>query len=64
MKVSVDRHLCVGSGQCVLTDPDVFDQGEEDGIVVLLDAAPGAEHDELVEEAALVCPAQAITVED
>ncbi len=63
MKISVDRHRCVGSGQCVLTDPDVFDQGAEDGVVVLLSSSPGAEHEDLVEEAALVCPAQAITLE-
>ncbi|MFE3946199.1 ferredoxin, partial [Streptomyces sp. NPDC059118] len=35
MKVTVDQNKCVASGQCVLSAPDVFDQREEDGIVVL-----------------------------
>ena len=41
MKVSVDEDKCCGAGTCVLLAPDVFDQRDEDGIVVLLDAAPG-----------------------
>ncbi|MEO3873890.1 ferredoxin [Nonomuraea sp. B12E4] len=40
MKVTVDRELCVGSGQCVLSTAQVFDQRDEDGAVVLLDDEP------------------------
>jgi ferredoxin len=36
MKVAVEQDRCVGSGQCVLLAPDVFDQRDEDGSVVLL----------------------------
>jgi ferredoxin len=46
----------------VLLAPDVFDQRDEDGIVVLLDAEPPAELHSLVREAASVCPASAIAV--
>jgi ferredoxin len=46
----------------VLLAPDVFDQRDEDGIVVLLDAQPPAELHTLVREAASVCPAAAIAV--
>ena len=60
MKVSVEADKCVAAGQCVLLAPEVFDQREEDGVVVLLDEAPGPEHHEAVREAALVCPAAAI----
>ncbi|HEX3786712.1 MAG TPA: ferredoxin [Pseudonocardiaceae bacterium] len=62
MRVSVDEDRCVGSGQCVLASAEVFDQRDEDGIVVLLDDDPPAEHDADVRHAAAVCPALAITL--
>ena len=64
MKVTVDKDKCIASGQCVLTAPDVFDQQEEDGIVVLLNPNPSAGLAADVKQAAAVCPALAITVED
>ena len=64
MKVSADRETCVGSGQCALTAADVFDQGDEDGIVVLLDPAPPADLAAAVRHAAAMCPVRAITVEE
>jgi ferredoxin len=64
MKVIVDHDRCIGSGQCVLLAPEVFDQREEDGIVVLLQENPPAELDADVAEAAHVCPGLAISVED
>ncbi|MEU4896605.1 ferredoxin [Streptomyces sp. NPDC044780] len=62
MRVEVDVPKCVGSGQCVMIAPDVFDQREEDGIVVLLNDRPPAELHADVEESAVVCPAAAIRV--
>ncbi|GAA1684266.1 ferredoxin [Nonomuraea fuscirosea] len=62
MKVTVDEDKCCGAGQCVLLAPEVFDQREEDGIVLLLDAEPGPDQHALVREAAAVCPAAAIEV--
>jgi ferredoxin len=35
MKIIVDQDGCVASGQCVTAAADVFDQRDEDGIVVL-----------------------------
>jgi ferredoxin len=64
MKISVDQPRCVGSGMCVLTDPDVFDQSEEDGTVVLLEPNPTGEHEKLAREAENLCPAGVITVTD
>ncbi|WP_326613441.1 ferredoxin [Streptomyces scopuliridis] len=62
MKVEVDVPKCVASGQCVLIAPEVFDQRDEDGMVVLLDQAPGPELHTVVRESAMVCPAAAIHV--
>jgi ferredoxin len=64
MRVIVDQDKCIASGQCVLTAADVFDQREEDGIVVLLDPAPPGDRADDVRRAAALCPARAITVED
>ena len=63
MKVSVDQDKCVASGQCVMAAADVFDQRDEDGIVVLLDPEPPVERAADVQHAALVCPALAIRIE-
>lgn len=64
MKVTVDDEKCCAAGTCVMIAPEVFDQREEDGIVVLLDATPSAEQHEAVRECAQVCPAGAIHVSE
>ena len=55
MTIEVDRDVCVGAGNCVLTAPGLFDQ-DEDGIVELLTA----EQRDEVEAAVQRCPAGAI----
>ena len=64
MQVIIDQDKCVASGQCVVAAADVFDQRDEDGIVVLLNADPPAEQAADVRHAAMVCPALAIHIED
>ncbi|MEV4021162.1 ferredoxin [Nonomuraea angiospora] len=64
MKIVVDEAKCCGAGQCVLIAPDVFDQNEDDGIVILLEAEPAADRHAAVREAAAVCPAAAIQVDE
>jgi ferredoxin len=64
MKVVVDQDKCVGAGQCVLLAPDVFDQRDEDGVVVLLDEFPPEELHDDVRQAARVCPALAIELDE
>ena len=61
-RVEIDATRCIGSGQCVARAPEVFDQRDEDGIVVLLLDDPGPARREAVEKAALLCPAQAIAI--
>lgn len=64
MQISIEEDKCCGAGQCVLAAPEVFDQRDEDGVVVLLDADPGADQLENVRNAASVCPAAAIEVHE
>lgn len=64
MKVIVDEAKCCGAGQCALIAPEVFDQRDEDGIVVLLEPEPAEEGHAAVREAAAVCPAGAIHVDE
>lgn len=63
MKVAVDQDKCVAAGQCVAAAPDVFDQRDEDGVVVLVKATPDAAEEDDVRRAAAVCPALAIQVQ-
>ncbi|WP_327132139.1 ferredoxin [Streptomyces sp. NBC_01343] len=60
MNITIEHDACVGSGQCALAVPEVFDQDEEDGTVVLLDDRPPRDLHSAVEEAAGLCPVQAI----
>lgn len=64
MKVSIDQDRCVASGQCVMAADQVFDQRDEDGVVVLLNENPPEDRAEDVRHAAAVCPALAIAVEE
>lgn len=64
MRVEVHEDRCIGSGVCVLVAGAVFDQRDDDGVVVLLQQEPGAELHEAVHEAAVRCPAAVIEVHD
>ena len=61
-RIVVDRERCVGAGQCVLTEPAVFDQSEDDGLLELLVERPGAEHLDQVRNAVYLCPGGALTL--
>ncbi|MYW46261.1 ferredoxin, partial [Streptomyces sp. SID161] len=41
MRVTADRDRCVGSGQCAMLSPEVFDQ-DDDGLVEVLREEPDA----------------------
>lgn len=64
MKITVDEDKCCGAGQCVMIAPEVFDQRDDDGIVVLLTERPPEDQHAAVRECAEVCPAGAIEVGD
>jgi ferredoxin len=57
--VEVDRSLCIGSGDCVDTAPDVFQLDDEDKAVVV---DPDGASADIVLEAAGNCPVTAIFV--
>jgi ferredoxin len=59
IKVEVDRDLCIGSGDCVATEPRVFELDDE-GKAIVIDP-DGASTDDIV-EAAGNCPVTAIFV--
>jgi ferredoxin len=59
IRIEVDRDLCIGSGDCVASEPDVFFL-DDDGKAVVLDPDAAAEDDIL--EAARNCPVSAIFV--
>ncbi|RPH44422.1 MAG: ferredoxin [Burkholderiales bacterium] len=64
VRIVVDEHRCVGAGQCAWVAPKVFDQRAADGVVVLLQPRPGPDELPYAREAAQLCPARAIRIED
>ncbi|ABS03998.1 ferredoxin [Kineococcus radiotolerans] len=62
MRVTTETDRCVAAGVCVVAAPAVFDQDDEEGLVVVLDADPGEEQRRAVEDAAARCPARVIHV--
>ncbi|MGW3152009.1 ferredoxin [Streptomyces sp. NPDC001177] len=63
MQIRIDHATCIGSGQCVLTAPDVFTQ-DDDGYSTLVPGSAETASQRQVTQAALSCPVQAITVTD
>lgn len=63
MRIDVDQENCCGAGTCVQIAPDVFDQREDDGLVVLLDREPPDDLHPAVQEAAALCPASVIFID-
>ena len=62
MRVTADQDRCCGSEMCALTSPELFDQRDEDGIVVVLQPSPPAELHAAAKEAESLCPSGAIRV--
>jgi ferredoxin len=65
VRVVADRDVCIGSGNCVLAAPAVFDQDEDAGLVVVLSQEAVPQHLDAVREAVAHCPSGALRlVED
>jgi ferredoxin len=63
MKITADAHTCVGSGQCVMHAPKLFDQDEETGLVVVLRPVVTGEDILSAQQAERSCPVSAITLD-
>ena len=59
IRIEVDRALCIGSGDCVDTAPEVFELDDEDKARVI---DPDGADTDLIIEAAGNCPVTAIFV--
>lgn len=62
MKVTVDLALCQDHGQCAIAAPEVF-RINDDGRLEY-DGTPDDGMRDYVEEAADVCPVQAVLIDD
>ena len=63
MKIVVDYDLCEANALCMEAAPEVFRVEEDDTLTVLLEE-PGDELRAKVEEAARLCPRQAISLSE
>jgi len=61
MRVVVNYDLCEGNARCCHVAPAVFQTDDNDQLHVLIEE-PTEEQREAVENAAAVCPRQAITI--
>jgi ferredoxin len=62
MRITADTDVCIGAGMCALTAPEVFDQGEDDGLVTVLRPDPPEELREAAAEAVRLCPSGALGI--
>ncbi|HEX3787453.1 MAG TPA: (4Fe-4S)-binding protein [Pseudonocardiaceae bacterium] len=62
MRIVADTDVCVGAGQCVLTDPTLFDQNDADGTVVVLVPEPTGDRIGAAEQAVRLCPSGALSL--
>ncbi|GAA1151621.1 ferredoxin [Kitasatospora gansuensis] len=61
MRITTHAERCVGSGQCVLTEPAVFSQ-DDDGVVTLLTDRPEGPAAEGARKAVFVCPTRSLSL--
>jgi ferredoxin len=59
LHVKIDETICQGTGYCARLVPHVFAVGDNSGVVI--NPHPDAAQQELLEEAATLCPTRAIT---
>lgn len=62
MRVTADHERCFGAGQCVMIRPDLFDQSDIDGTVIIRVDRIGAEHLADVRKAVTYCPSRALSL--
>ncbi|MED7925511.1 ferredoxin [Nonomuraea sp. LP-02] len=61
MEIKADTTVCIGAGMCALTAPELFDQSEDEGTVLVLRREVPAEMEDVVRRAVTLCPSGAIS---
>lgn len=65
MRIIAQHDRCVGAGQCVLVDPEAFDQNDEDGTVIVRRPHPRTDSEiGRAKEAVSICPGRTLSLED
>lgn len=64
MKVVVDFAMCASHGDCVVEAPEIFDIGDDDDKVVLLQDNPSESLRSKAIRAAASCPVSALKIVD
>jgi ferredoxin len=64
MHITLDDSKCQAYGNCMLTAPDVFDLGDDDAVVTILQERPGPELRSVIEEAVRSCPVEALSLHE
>lgn len=59
----VDTERCEAHGDCVVAAPDLFDLGEDDEVVRVLNDEPEESQRAVAESAVKLCPVAAILLE-
>jgi len=62
-RIVFDRSKCAGIGLCEMTSPDVFEIDSDGLMTVRIEAVDASRRAEM-EEAAMSCPTQSITIVD
>jgi ferredoxin len=62
MKIRADINLCIGAGQCATLAPDTFSQGDDDGLVIVLNATPDESKAQRIQDAVHRCPTRALSI--
>ena len=63
LRLCGDRAQCVGAGMCVLTAPDLFEQDDEQGLVVVLKDVVDVSAVAAAQAAVDACPSGALSLQ-
>ncbi len=62
VRIDADREVCIGSGVCSWTAPDLFEQDAEEGRVVVRRLLVSGDAMSLAREAVDLCPSGALSL--
>jgi ferredoxin len=62
LRVRIDPHRCVGAGTCIFVAPTAFAWREDEAKSKVVD--PASVEDDVLREASLACPTQAIILDE